>query len=447
MSPKGLIRRKKRESSYWEYMTIHMNDSHMVSIAQLQEFKKVASAITFTGSSKKEKYAWIEDVLMRFCYFSLKKKKDKSTVKRYIMQMTSYSDAQITRLITRKKKSGKIFHSSTKRHTFPHTYTSEDIALLIETDNAHDRLSGKATKKIFERAYSVFGKKTFERLKHISVAHIYNLRGTRHYTSHARFFTKTRPTPVPIGERRKPHPNGQPGFLRVDTVHQGDLEGEKGVYHINIVDEVTQWEVVGAVEKISEYYLQPLLEDLIAQFPFKIINFHSDNGSEYINHIVAKLLNKLLIHQTKSRSRHCNDNALVEGKNGSIIRKHMGYMHIPQQYATLIHTFYKEHMNVYLNYHRPCGFATTTISEKGKQKKVYNIYRTPYDALKTNLNASKFLKDDISFEKLDKIAYEKSDNECAALMQKAKAVLFTNFKRKLPLLAKCAVSISGSYVD
>lgn len=419
----------------------------MVSIAQLQAFKKVAGNISFNGSSQKEKYAWIEEVLMRFRYFSLKKKKDKSVVKDYIRQMTGYSDAQTTRLIRRKKKRGKLVLSSTKRNKFPRRYTAEDITLVIETDKAHSRLSGKATKKIFEREHDIFGNTEFARLKDISVSHIYNLRDTRQYTSHTLFFTKTKPTGVPIGERRKPDPQGQPGFLRIDTVHQGDLEGEKGVYHINIVDEVTQWEIVGAVEKISEYYLQPLLEDLIAQFPFRIINFHSDNGSEYINHVVAKLLNKLLITQTKSRSRHCNDNALVEGKNGSIIRKHMGYIHIPQTYATVITKFYKEHLNVYLNFHRPCGFATTTISEKGKQKKVYNVYRTPYDALKTHLNAKNFLKEGITFENLDTIAYEKSDNECAALMQKAKAVLFTNFSKKLPFTTKRAVAISGSSLD
>ena len=52
-------------------------------------------------------------------------------------------------------------------------------------------------------------------------------------------YTKTKPAPVKIGERTKPINNGQPGFLRVDSVHQGDKDGEKGVYHINLVDEVT----------------------------------------------------------------------------------------------------------------------------------------------------------------------------------------------------------------
>ena len=172
---------------------------------------------------------------------------------------------------------------------------------------------------------AVSRKEKYQSISAISSSHIYNLRVTRQYQSHSLTIKKTNPVKVPIGERRKPDPQGKPGYLRVDTVHQGDLEKEKGIYHINIIDEVTQWEIVGSVEKISEHYLEPLLEDLISQFPFTIINFHSDNGSEYINKVVAKLLNKLLIQQTKSRARHCNDNALAECKNGAVIRKYIGY--------------------------------------------------------------------------------------------------------------------------
>lgn len=406
-----------------------MNDSRIVSIAQIKEFAKVAKDIEFKGSSRNEKYKWIEEVLMRFGYFS-QKKKDKSVLKKYAMQMTGFSDAQLTRLIKQKKQKGEIEVATAKRNKFTKVYTVEDIAKLIETDRAHDRLSGPATKKIFEREYSVFGKEAFKRLKDLSVAHLYNLRETRQYVSWAKFFAKTKPTPINIGERRKPDPQGRPGYLRVDTVHQGDLEKEKGVYHINLVDSMTQWEIIGAVEKISEQYLAPLLEDAIAQFPFRILGFHSDNGSEFINQVVAKLLNKLFIEQTKSRARHCNDNALAEGKNGAVVRKHMGYWHIPQKYASAVNQFYKENMNVYLNYHRPCGFATEKILENGKRKKVYDVYLTPFEAFKTYLNASNFLKEGVTMEKLEKMAKERSDNECAASMQKSKVELFKSFSKK-----------------
>ena len=403
-----------------------MNDSHIVSIPQVEAFIKVAKDITFQGARTSEKYAWVDEVLLRFRYFSCRKR-ERSILKAYMRHVSGYSHAQVHRLIRQKKRYGRIVAHTSARHRFSRKYTSEDVALIIETDKAHDRLSGPATRKIFEREYAVFGNKSFARLKGISVSHLYNLRDTRQYRSHGHFFTKTRPTAVPIGERRRPDPRGQPGFLRVDTVHQGDFEGIKGVYHVNLVDEVTQWEVVVAVEKISEHYLLPALIEALDQFPFLILGFHSDNGSEYINAVVARLLNKLLIAQTKSRARHCNDNALVEGKNGSIIRKHMGRMHIAHKHAQAINEFYRMYLNPYLNYHRPCGFATNKIDGKGKIKKVYNLYRTPYDTLGGHPRASEFLKDGVLWEKLDTAAHEMSDNECAAVMQERKYQLFKSF--------------------
>jgi len=413
-----------------------------MSITQLEKVIKVGEHISFHGVSQKEKYEWIGKTLSKFRYFSLQKK-EKSIVKQFMIQMTGYSDAQMTNLIAQKRKVGIIIPSSRRRHSFPRKYTPEDVARLIDTDNAHSRLSGKATKRIFDREYNIFGKKEYERLKDISVSHIYNLRGKRQYLSNTLFWQKTKPTPVNIGQRAKPEPFGNPGYIRVDTVHQGDLNKEKGVYHLNFVDEVTQWELVACVERISETYLIPVLEKILQPFPFQVINFHSDNGGEYINKIVAALLNKLLIRQTKSRARRCNDNALVEGKNGSVVRKHMGRNFISRRYAKVINGFYEAYFNVYLNFHRPCGFATIKINARGKEKKVYNTYQTPYEAMRAHVRASDFLKEGVSFEKLDKIAHQKSDNEFAALMQKAKVELFKSFRHSLKLPTSFAVPISG----
>src|ERR1019366_6001540 len=171
--------------------------------------------------------------------------------------------------------------------------------------------------------------------------HLYNLRKRPDYRKQVALYEATRPAKISIAERRRPDPQGRPGYLRVDTVHQGDWDGHKGVYHINSVDAVTQWEVVGCVPIISAESLELLLEVMMAQHPVPIRGFHVDNGSEYINQVVAKLLG----------------DSLVEGKNGAIIRKHMGYGHIPAEHATRIQEFYVRYLNPYLNYHRPCGFA------------------------------------------------------------------------------------------
>ena len=150
-----------------------------------------------------------------------------------------------------------------------------------------------------------------------------------------------------IGIRKKPDHGGKPGFLRVDSVHQGDLEKQKGVYHINLVDEVTQWEIVMTVERIAESFLDVALAIALDLFPFRILGFHSDNGSEYINETVAELLRKLLIEQTKSRARRSNDNGLAETKNGAIVRKLFGYSHIPQHAARVMDAFNREHLDAH----------------------------------------------------------------------------------------------------
>jgi len=284
--------------------------------------------------------------------------------------------------------------------------------------------NGFAVKQMMKDMYHLYGDIRFERLQHISVSHFYNLRETNIFQSRILNYSKTKPVKVNIGIRKKPTPFGKPGYLRVDSVHQGDLDKQKGVYHINLVDEVTQWEIVGCVEKISEEYLAPLLEELIRLFPFVILGFHSDNGSEYINRVVAFILNKLAIEQTKSRSRKTNDNALVEGKNGAIIRKQMGYHHIPKKHAGKINSFYRVHLNPYLNFHRHCAYPTDYVDDRGKVRKAYETYMTPCQRLLSIENVERYLKPDVTRVALLGDQMKMSHVEAAEELQKAKRKLF-----------------------
>lgn len=404
-----------------------MNDSHPVSIIELKEFSKVAENYKYTANSIKEKYAWINSVLEKFKYHRLCKK-EKSVVKNYLVSMTGYSNLHVKRLIGKKMEFGTIYSGLSKRPKFKTVYTTDDIALLVKTDNAHNRLSGPATKQILQRAWNVFKDKTYEKISKISIAHLYRLRDKRQYVSHSKTFACTQAVNNNIGIRRKPRNEGKPGYLRVDSVHQGDLERQKGVYHINFVDEITQWQIVGCAERISESFLIPVMEGCLEQFPFVIKEFHSDNGGEFINQVVAKLLNSLLIEQSKSRSRRTNDNALVEGKNGAVVRKWMGHNYIPGKFAEAINFFYKKFLNIYLNFHRPSGFATDTISTKGKIKKKYDTYLTPYEKFKSLENPAQYLKPGQTIETLDDIAARQTDTQCAEEMQIEKTKLFKSFR-------------------
>jgi hypothetical protein len=418
----------------------------MITLAQIREFAKLEMSPKLAVQSKKEMYNWINDVLNRFQYFRIKKR-EKGIVRKYIRRMTSLSESQITRIISKKREKGITCLSIKKKHSFSKKYVAGDISLIIKTDNVHGRVSGPTTSAILKREFEIFKKEKYRNVSKISSSHIYNLRETRQYKSHSLTVKKTCSVSVPIGERRKPKPYGCPGFIRVDSVHQGDLDKEKGVYHINMVDEVTQWEIVGTVEKISEEYPIPILVDLFKQYPFIIINFHSDNGSEYINKMIARLLNKLLISQTKSRARHTNDNALVESKNRSSVRKNMGYVHIPKIFAGEINTFCKKYLNPYFNYHHPCGFATLVIDKKGKERKKYDTYLTPYEKFKSLANCEQYLKPGTTLEMLDKIAYDKSDNDFAEEMQKAKDELFKNFKSVPQEMISFTSFVSCSLLD
>jgi hypothetical protein len=405
----------------------------MDSLVEMSSFLKGSSSVSFEAKpeTRVATYQWIEDTLEKFSY-ALQKKKDRGLIRVYIQKITGYSRSQVRKCITQYKQTGKVRLREYQRHTFVRTYTSGDISLLAKTDELHDYPNGVALKKILQRMLTTYKQKEYERIANISVTHIYNLRQTPVYLRMNKHYEKTKPTIVTIGERRKPEPNGKAGFVRVDTVHQGDGQKDgrgnyvKGVYHINMIDEVTQFEFVGAVEKISEAYLSTILEQLLLCFPFRIIEFHSDNGSEYINGIVVHLLNKLLIKLTKSRSRKSNDNALVEGKNGSIIRKWMGYGYIAQKHADKINQFYTSFFNEYLNYHRPCAFATEIVDKKGKVKKVYKQedYMTPFEKLKSLPKESYRLQKGVTLTKLNMIAMEKTDNEMAQVVQTERRKLF-----------------------
>lgn len=398
-----------------------------MNLEQIQAFLKGSSEVQFESQDRSKMYGWVAKVLTDHQYHR-QGKAEKGVLREYVEKMTGLSRAQVTRLIGQYTATGAVRAKNYRRRRFPSVYTRGDIELLAKVDEAHQTLSGPATKALLQRAYHEYGEGAYQRLANISVAHIYNLRGSQAYRRQRVVYQPTKPTTVSIGERRKPNPENRPGYLRVDTVHQGDREGVKGVYHINAVDEVTQWQVMGATAQISEAWLIPVLEAMLEQFPFHIRGFHTDNGSEFINHTVSALLNKLLVEQTKSRPRHSNDNGLAESKNGAVVRKHMGYGHIAAPHAEAINEFYERHFNPYLNFHRPCGVPEMEVNAKGKQKRRYHWYATPWEILRQLPDLARYLKAGVTVEQLNERAGAQSDMEAAQRMQTEKQILFAEIE-------------------
>jgi len=414
-----------------------MDESRLSTIGQIEEFLSASTQVEFSAHGGDiERYTHISRVLKRFDY-PRRNKRERGVLLAYLRHISGYSRPQLTRLVTRWHANRLAAAPLAKRYAAPQApfarkYTPGDIALLVEMDRANENVCGPAIAHLLQRAYSVYGDARYERLATLSVSHLYNLRKSTGYLALRVSFSKTHPVCNPIGVRKPPRPNGRAGFVRIDTVHQGDLDGIKGVYHITCVDAVSQWQVQACVQGISEAFLLPVLAVLISQFPFVIEGFHSDNGSEYINGRVAQLLEKLRIEQTKSRSRHSNDNALAESKNASVVRKHMGYSHIPQKYAQPINAFFAQTFNSWLNWHRPCLFATEVVSDKGKIKKVYRHadVKTPLECL-AQLSKKRLVtfKSGITLKALQAQARHRTDLQAAQEMQAAKAALFALFNK------------------
>ena len=407
---------------------ISVHETEKLSLQEIEKFLLAAQEVRFEASQREEVYGWIERLLCQQEYVR-QGRRARGLLRRYIGKMTGLSRAQLTRLVGRYMATGQVGKKATRRHRFPRHYTSADIELLARVDEAHESLSGPATRRILQREFQEYGKAEFQRLAAISNGHLYNLRRNPRYRQQRKNYQKTRPSAVAIGERRRPDPGGRPGYLRVDTVHQGDTENGKGVFHINAVDEVTQWEIAASVERISETYLEPVLVTILTQFPFVIHGFHSDNGSEFINQTVAKLLNKLMIEQTKSRPRHSNDNGLAETKNGAIIRKHMGWGHIPAAHAQRIQQFYSAYLNPYLNYHRPCAQADVEVDAKGRKRRRYRRYQTPLETLLSLPKPQQYLRPGLKVATLKRIAGVMSDTAAARRMQEAKHSLFAQLRK------------------
>jgi len=411
-------------------MVIDMNESQVRTLEQVRQVLQGTEALRFERPEDNAgRYAWIELVLKRFAYRRLPRQ-DRGVVLAYVQRLSGFSRAQVTRLVSR-WVAGKslVKRYRAPAHAFARRYTAVDVALLVEVDRAMDTLSGPATACVLRRQRDRFGDVRFERLGSISVAHLYNLRASAGYRARRVMLNKTRPTQaVAIGVRKAPAPDGRPGFIRIDSVHQGDLDGTKGLYHINAVDCVTQWQVVATVATIAEAHLMPVIEQMLAQFPFEIRGFHADNGSEYVNHRVAGLLDKLRIEFTRSRPRHSNDNGLAETKNGAVVRKTFGYAHIAQHHASRFNTFCREYLNPFLNFHRPCLFATE-VADPRKPGRTRRVYRprdamTPLDKLAGLSEAAQFLRAGITLEELQALALALTDVQAAEELNEARQALF-----------------------
>lgn len=425
-------------------MVIDLNESTVRSLAQIRAILDGTQTLDFTpAASSEERAYWVGRVLRRFRYRQLTRP-HRGLVLQYIRRFSGFSRAQITRLVQRWALGQKLKRAKgAPANAFSRRYTDADLQALAESEREYGRLSGPAMVAVLRRMYQVYGDERFVRLQHLSPSHLYNLRRSAAYRAHHTVYTKTRTDPkgAAIAVRRAPAPENRPGFIRIDSVHQGNQDGERGVYHINAVDCVTQWEVVATVPTLTRAHMLPVLRAMLEQFPFKILGFHSDGGTEYVNYEVADMLEKERIGFTRSRPRRCNDNALAESKNGNVVRRQFGYAYVPADWAKEFNAFCAELLNPFLNFHRPCLFGTEVPDPKkpGRTRRVHRHedVMTPLEKLVSLPNARSFLCEGITLDLLLEQARSQTDVEAARQVREARQ----------RLMGEVAVATRPAYSD
>ena len=119
----------------WDMLLI-INDGKLPMVEQVKQFLEGSEAPEFRGLTGKEKYYWIEEVLIRFRYHRLKRA-EKGVIRGYVQKVTGYSRSQVSRLIAEYKRTGRLRKTEYRRHRFPRKYTPSEVGLLAGTDELH----------------------------------------------------------------------------------------------------------------------------------------------------------------------------------------------------------------------------------------------------------------------------------------------------------------------
>ncbi len=380
------------------------------TLEQVRKFLDGAGAPDLEISTRADAYSFTEETARRFDYARLGKA-DKGALRLFLCRVTGRSRAQVTRLLRQYRTSGQVAdRRAGPRRPFSRRYTSADIELLAEVDALHGTLSGPATRRLCARAFHLFGDRPFERLAGISNGHLYNLRRTLGYRRCRGTLPWIPTCPVPFVRRWRVQPFRQPGHLRVVAVRPRELKALRGLYHLELVDEVTMFRFVASVERLDAPCLAPVLQDLLEAFPFAIRSFHSGHGSGQGDAGVAALLQALYADGVARACRGAGSVPVASSRG--LTRR--------------VNGFTRNVLVPYLNYHRLRFFPVEQVDGTGRVRRCYRDLdvMTPYERLKSLPEAAACLRPGVTFARLDAVATAVSDSEAARTVNEAGIRLF-----------------------
>jgi hypothetical protein len=174
-----------------------------------------------------------------------------------------------------------------------------------------------------------------------------------------------------------------PGFTEIDLVaHCGSLGDGEFVHSLNLTDIHTTWVETAAVLGKSQAAVQAALEELRQALPFRLQGIDSDNGSEFINQHLWDYCQAQEIQFTRGRPYKKDDNAHIEQKNWTHVRKLLGYVRYDSPRAqAAIHALYRHDLRLFQNLFLPSVKLIGKERVGARVRRRYDAPRTPLDRL------------------------------------------------------------------
>lgn len=201
--------------------------------------------------------------------------------------------------------------------------------------------------------------------------------------------------------------HARPGEMGADLVgHDGGYGGGEHLFTLVVTDRVTQWTELRAVlNKAQKWVFQALLWTR-KKLPFELRGLHTDCGTEFINHHLARYCGQEGIRFTRSRPQRKNDNNFTEQKNFEVVRKHIGYLrHEGAREVAALNRLYAV-VRLLVNFCYPSQKLVEKTRQGARTRRTYDAARTPYQRVLAAPEVAEAVKERLrrQFEELNPVA-------------------------------------------
>ncbi len=271
-------------------------------------------------------------------------------------------------------------------------YTAEDAQALDQVSDLFDGINAKLLRaaldqeldQLYKRKFLRISRDCYRRLKRISPASIDRLRA-RHGGRAAGRPSRSRTKPGTLLKHQIPirtwadWNEDQPGFTEMDLVaHDGGNPRGEHAWTLNFTDIKTGWTECAVSRNKAQTHVFDALRAVQRRLPFTLLGVDSDNGSEFINDELWRYCDQNHILFTRGRPGRKNDNAHVEQKNWSVVRRFVGDLRLdtPAQLERLAELY--EVLHYYINFFLPVMKLKDKVHIGSRVKRVYDTPQTPY---------------------------------------------------------------------